>query len=543
MRRVETEVLVIGGGATGAGIARDLAMRGIVSVLVDRHDWANGTTGRYQGLMHTGSRYSLKDLHTARECIQENRILRKIMPHCIEDTGGFVVATPGDDPNFGDHLMDCCHQAGIPIEEVPVAAALREEPFVNPGITRCLRLPSATADSFLATKVNVESARQHGARAWNYHEVMGLLVKSDRIIGVVCRDRTKDEPVEIHADLVINAAGAWASRIAAMAGISIPVICSKGSMIATHHRIINTVILRMRWPSDCDSVLPCHSVSVLGCTDVIVDDPDRFGVEPGEIDVILEECGQLVPAVRDMRKIRAWAGVRPLYRSTDVEGSTGRQLSRSHVILDHETLEGISGMLTIVGGKWTTYRLMAEQVVDQVCTRFGTVRECRTHLEPLPGGENGTYHWQAAPLAQIEATHPSDQLVCECELVTEADVKRSLLEERAKTIDDVRRSTRLGMGTCQGGYCTYRVAGLMHKIRRPPVEETNVALRDFVQERWKGIVPIVAGEQLRQMRFNELILRDLLNVDHLPGPRSSELGGVTMYQPSGLNDIGQAGST
>ena len=114
MRRIETEVLVVGGGATGTGIIRDLAMRGFDALLVERDDWASGTTGRYNGLMHSGSRYALMDLQTGKECIQENRILRKIMPHCIEDTSGLMIATPGDDPVFGNEVIDRCRQAGIP---------------------------------------------------------------------------------------------------------------------------------------------------------------------------------------------------------------------------------------------------------------------------------------------------------------------------------------------------------------------------------------------------------------------------------------------
>jgi glycerol-3-phosphate dehydrogenase len=515
VRRIDTEVLVIGGGATGAGIARDLSMRGFKVVLVERSDWASGTTGRYNGLMHSGSRYSLKDIHTARECIQENRILRRIMPGCIENTGGYVVATPSDDPAFGDHLIGCCRQAGIPIEDVPVAKVLREEPFVNRGIRRALRVPDATADSFLATRVNVKSAQQYGARAWTYHEVVQLLVANGRVTGTVCRDLVKDELVTIAADLVVNAAGAWAGQVAAMAGVHVPIVCSKGSMIAAHQRVVNSAITRLRWPSECDSVLPSHSVSVLGCTDVIVDGPDHFQPDPAELRLILQECSQLVPIARDMRKLRVWTGVRPLYQTAPVNGASGQELSRTHVILDHEVTDGIAGMLSIVGGKWTTYRLMAEQVADRVCQKLGSPRLCRTHLEPLPGAEEQHYHRLSARLACVEEAAAADQLVCECELVPHSEVEHALVEEETRTLDDVRRTTRLGMGTCQGGFCTYRVAGLYHDLRHPPVEETNAVLQDFIQERWKGFLPIASGDQLRQMRLNELIFSSVLNIAQL----------------------------
>src|SRR3972149_10485598 len=108
MKRIETDVLVVGGGATGTGIARDLAMRGFKTVLVEKGDLTHGTTGRYHGLLHSGARYVVKDPQAALECIQENAILRKIMPQCIEDTGGLFWGTQGDDPENPRQIFSLC---------------------------------------------------------------------------------------------------------------------------------------------------------------------------------------------------------------------------------------------------------------------------------------------------------------------------------------------------------------------------------------------------------------------------------------------------
>jgi len=515
MRQVQTEVLVIGGGATGAGVLRDLAMRGFKAILVERQDWCSGTTGRYNGVLHSGSRYSLNDVQTAQECIRENRVLRRIMPHCIEDTGGYLVATPWDDPAFGDHLISCCQKVGIPLEEVPLSVALRSEPWLNPGIRRCLRAPDAMADSFLATRANLESARQYGAQAWNYHPVTKLLVKGNRVVGAECKDLVKDAMVTILADLVINAAGAWAGQIAAMAGLHIPIVCSKGSMIGVHYRLVNTAIIRLHWPADNDSVVPSHTVSVLGCNDVVVDDPDAAWAEPAEIQAIIEETSKLVPAAREMRKLRVWTGVRPLHQNSEVNSTTGRQLSRSHVILDHSQRDGLDGLVSIVGGKWTTYRLMAEQAVDQACRMLGSPRPCRTQLEALPGAEPTSYHRRTAPLARTEDLAGYGQLVCECELVNLDEVEDALVREDIRTLDDVRRISRLGMGSCQGGVCAYRATGLFHRLRQPTSGQVNALLLEFLQARWKGITPVLFGSQLRQMRLNELIYGDVLSADRV----------------------------
>ncbi len=108
MRRLRTEVVVIGGGSTGAGILRDLAMRGFQTLLLEKRDLTHGTTGRYHGLLHSGGRYVVKDPQSARECIEENFILRRIMPQCLEDTGGFFVQTPWDDPAYADQFVAGC---------------------------------------------------------------------------------------------------------------------------------------------------------------------------------------------------------------------------------------------------------------------------------------------------------------------------------------------------------------------------------------------------------------------------------------------------
>src|SRR5258708_505476 len=105
---ISTEVLVIGGGSTGLGVVRDAALRGFRAVLVEKGDLANGTTGRFHGLLHSGGRYVVKDPVSARECIAENRVLRRIAADCIEDTGGVFVATPWDDPAYGDEVARAC---------------------------------------------------------------------------------------------------------------------------------------------------------------------------------------------------------------------------------------------------------------------------------------------------------------------------------------------------------------------------------------------------------------------------------------------------
>ena len=527
MKSIQTELLVIGGGATGTGVLRDLAMRGFKSVLVERSDLATGTTGRYHGLLHSGGRYVVKDPQAARECIEENRVLRRIMPQCIEDTGGFFVVTPWDDPGYAPRFVEGCTQAGIPVEEVPISLMLREEEFLNPRITHCYRVPDAAADSWLAADLNVKSAEEHGSTVLKYHEVKKLLREGDRVVGALCLDLVTNEELTIWADFVVNASGAWAGLISKSAGITVQIMPGKGVMLAANRRFLNTVVNRCKLPADGDIFVPIHTVTVIGTTDVKVSDPDKYAIEPWEIRLMLDEGEKLVPGFKQMRILRAWAGVRPLFQETRV--SDTRDITRAYVLLDHEERDGVTGIVTITSGKWTTYRRMAEVTVDMVCEKLRVKRACRTHLEPLPDNRRIEYHTLGARLAKIESEKSYGNLICECELATYEDVVQAILQGEAKTIDDIRRDVRLGMGPCQGGFCTYRATGLLHRNRRPAVQETNVMLRDYLQERWKGLLPILWGQQLRQERLNLLIYQSLLNTHRLPGQKTSPLG-PEMYQ-------------
>jgi glycerol-3-phosphate dehydrogenase len=514
MTRLETEVLVIGGGSTGAGVVRDAAMRGFSSILVDRGDLATGTTGRFHGLLHSGGRYVVKDPKAAMECIRENRVLRRIAADSIEDTGGLFVTTPIDDPAYADRFVQGCIASGIPVEEIPVPEALRREPRLNPRISRAFSVPDASVDSWKTVWGCARSAQSYGAGVMPYHEVTRLLMEGDVVTGAVVRDHRGGEDVEIWAQFVINASGAWAGRIAAMAGCSVEVLPGKGIMIAMNHRLVNTVVNRCEMPADGDIIVPIRTVSVIGTTDIRVADPDEWEITRSEIDQMLEAGENLIPGFRECRALRVWGGVRPLYQETAVDDT--RDVTRSHTLLDHRTRDGIERFLTITGGKFVTFRLMAEEAVDAMCAALGTERPCRTHQEALPDSEEGRYYWLGSRLASRERSLQDDQLICECELIPRRSLERAMDRRATISLDDIRRTLRLGMGPCQGGFCTYRATGILHGVQRLSGSEANRSLVDFLQERWKGVRPILYGDQLRQARLDEWIFQGLLDVEHLP---------------------------
>jgi glycerol-3-phosphate dehydrogenase len=277
---------------------------------------------------------------------------------------------------------------------------------------------------------------------------------------------------------------------------------------------VNTVVNRCKHPADGDIIVPIRTVSVIGTTDTRVADPDELEVTLGEVEEMLDEGEKLVPGFRKARALRVWAGARPLFSAQEV--SDTREVSRTHTLLDHAERDGVEGFVTITGGKTTTFRLMAEAAVDAVCEHLGVDRPCRTQQELLPGSEDREFYWLGSRVRAREPVPRSEEIICECELITRDRLKAAMAQRHTTNLDDLRRTLRLGMGPCQGGFCIYRATGILHEAERLDQRAANASLLDFLQERWKGVYPILHGDQLRQARLDDWIFQGLLAVQHLP---------------------------
>jgi glycerol-3-phosphate dehydrogenase len=517
MASLTTDVLVIGGGATGAGVAWDAALRGLDVVLVDRADLAEGTSGRFHGLLHSGGRYAVKDPKAAAECIGENRVLRRIAADCIEDTGGFFVTTPWDDPAYADRLVQGCRDSGIPCEEVDPAAALREEPRMNPRISRVLRLPDGNIEVWKTVWSLARGVQEHGGRVLPYHAVVAIHRDGDRVTGARLRAAQTGEEFDVEAKVTVNASGAWAGRIAELAGIEgVRVLPGRGIMIAMNHRLVNMCVNRCQMPTDGDIIVPIRTVCVIGTTDVHTDDPDDHTVLQDEVDAMLDDGDKLVPGFRQARALRVWTGVRPLFEDAKAASADTRDVTRAHAMLDHAERDGVTGFVSITGGKLTTFRLMAQDTVDAVCRHLGEERPCTTKTEPLPGSEGREHYRLSERLGRKEGHLAEEQLICECEMVPRSTLEQTIRRRATANLDDIRRLLRLGMGPCQGGFCIYRATGILHGLDGLTAEQADRSLLEFLEERWKGVWPILYGDQVRQARLDDWIFQGVLNVEHLP---------------------------
>ena len=370
-------VLIVGGGGTGGALAHDLTLRGLQVTLVERGEFTSGTTGRHHGLLHSGARYAVGDAESAIECIEENTILRRICPGTFEENDGLFVAITDEDMEYYDEFAKACADCGIPAQELTREQALALEPNLNPSLKAAVRVPDATMDAMRMPLRFFATAKRNGADLRNYVEVLGLVVNDRVVSGAVVRDHVTGKVAEISADVVVNATGPWSEKVAAMAGVDVPIRPSPGVMLALRGRLCNMVVNRMHRSGDGDIIVPQRALSIVGTSSWTVDDPEELDVPVDHVQRMYEEGAKLIPDVARAEFRSAWSAARPLIGSRG-DADTGRELSRTFKTYDHAETDGVEGFVTITGGKATTLRGMAELCADIVCRKLGVEADCRT---------------------------------------------------------------------------------------------------------------------------------------------------------------------
>lgn len=522
-----TQVVIIGGGATGAGILWDLSLRGISATLLEQGDIANGATGRCHGLLHSGGRYVGKDPGTARDCVAENRIVKAIAPHCVDDVGGLFVQCAHDDPAFFEQWWRAAGDVGIPSRRLSAEEARELEPNLAPDILGAFTCPDAHVDVFRLVLANIGAAVARGAKFYTYAKVHAIHIVNGRVRGVLYRNTRNGEECEIACDVVVNAAGGCAESVAALAGVEVPIRCDKGTLLVLNDRPSSRVINRCRMAGDGDILVPAGPASILGTTSMPVSGPDGLRASSGEVDGLLQLGNELIPGLVNARILRVFSGVRALYNAERRGGEGGREISRGFALFDHEALDGVGGFVSIVGGKLTTYRLMAAEVCDCVSKKLGIVSECTTAgvslrpvvdrkshrraIEMLPQPVAERMERRLGPeaarvLDAIEVRPALAELVCECELVTRGELEYILGQFTplpAQTIADAGRRTRLGFGPCQGTFCGYRAMLAGFQMHLWPASQAAAELSSFLDERWKGQAFVHEGNQAEQLDLSQ----------------------------------------
>ena len=374
-------IVIIGGGGTGAAIAHDLVLRGFDVSLFERGELLSGTTGRHHGLLHSGARYAVHDPAAARECIQENKILRHIAPQAIEQNDGLFVALDETDLAFKPSFLENCRACGIPTRELTAKQALALEPELTPSIQTAVQVPDATMDAWRLPLHFFATARANGARIHNFSEAIGFYQANGAVTSIRVFDHQTHREYDVQGDVFINAAGAWAGKIGALAGIQLPILPGPGVMVAVNARLTNMVINRLHKADEGDIIVPQRKLTILGTSIWLADDPDLVELPRDHEYRIIELCAKLVPAVNKTEIHSMWYAVRPLIAQG--EAKDAQEISRDFDCYDHKQRDNLEGLVSVIGGKATTLRLMAEKIANLICHKTGRNIACKTKTKKL----------------------------------------------------------------------------------------------------------------------------------------------------------------
>ena len=511
---LDTEVLIIGGGVTGTGLARDLALRGVQVLVVEQRDINAGASGRNHGLLHSGGRYVFTDPAAAKECHQENEILKRVAPHCIEDTGGLFVAVEGDDETYAAEFPFLCRKCGIHCLPVDPKDAKGLEPSLSSRIITAYRVDDAAIDPFKISLENIAHAQELGGTLLCNTKVVSLEKENHSIKTVRLANVHTGKETIVQPEQVINAAGPWVGKVAALAGLEIEMLYSKGTLLVTAHRVTERVVNRLRSPGDGDILVPGGTVSLLGTTSVRIDSPDLITPTIKEADLIVDEGSRMIPTLKGIRYIRSYAGVRPLLKM----GSTldDRSVSRGFTLLDHSR-DGLGNFATIPSGKLTTFRFMAEKTADLICEKLGIHAPCMTNTEPLPVSSSGKWTEPALGPKHWFGNPDDDPILCECEMVPESTIKsvvRSIKEKDGDlNLQAIGVRTRVGKGACQGTFCGKRVSAFLEEGGHIEAYDSINDIKSFLQGRWTGERPVLWHGQMMQAELKEALYCGAFNLE------------------------------
>ncbi|MEV6005455.1 glycerol-3-phosphate dehydrogenase/oxidase [Streptomyces sp. NPDC051976] len=406
MAEHELDILVVGGGVVGAGTALDAATRGLSTGLVEARDWASGTSSRSSKLIHGGLRYlEMLDFALVREALKERGLLlERLAPHLVRPVPflyplqhkGWERLYAGSGVALYDTMsVSSAHGRGLPVHRhltrkhaLRVAPALRRDALVG-----ALQYYDAQVDDARFVTTLVRTAASYGAQVANRARVVGFLREGERVVGARVQDGEAGGEYEIKARQVVNATGVWTDDTQALIGErgQFHVRASKGiHLVVPKDRIHSSSGLILRTEKSVLFVIPWGRHWIIGTTDTDWDlDKAHPAASSADIDYLLEHVNSVLatPLTRDDVQ-GVYAGLRPLLAG---ESDATSKLSREHTVA-----HPVPGLVVVAGGKYTTYRVMAKDAVDEAVHALDhRVAQCCTEDVPLVGAEGYHALWNA----------------------------------------------------------------------------------------------------------------------------------------------------
>jgi len=531
------DVAVIGGGVNGTGVARDLAIRGLSVVLFERHDLAFGASGNSSGMIHGGPRYLLGNPSVTKSSCLDSGYIQRIAPHLLFRIPFLVPMKKGTRGRVMLELYDAFFRAYDdfqPLKRGELHTRLdandlaRLEPGLVGSIVGGVTFDEWGVDGARLCVMNAIDARERGAKV-HVHTTVESIAKappedaSDRqpLYALVARDTMTGKSTRVHARVVVNASGAWGPITAALGGLRatrVKIRPAKGIHVAFDRRLSNYAILTEAIDGRQIFLEPWQNISVVGTTDDdYYGDLDDVVPTSEEVRYLIQGVARIFPSIATARAIGTWAAVRPtLYRW----GPNEDRLSRDHAVIDHAP-DGAPNVYSMIGGKLASYRLFAQEMSDRIAETLAPSSKCSTHARPLPGGDEVpdavviardaeitpvaarrlVYRQgsRAARIVERVKRNPREgAVVCACEPVILAEVRHAVAEEMARSIEDVARRTRLGLGACGGMRCAARCGQILAEEMGWTPREALSDARRFLTRQAKMRVVAMGPEQARQ---------------------------------------------
>jgi len=360
------EAVVIGGGATGTCIARDLSRRGFLTALVEKGRISGGTTNASHHNLVGGLRYVVKDPEVAAECAAENLVIERIAPSLVGNKKNYFV---GFESEYTRKATEQAERLGVHYRSIEPSEALKEIPDLNPDIDVAYETSDRNLDVKSFCWGNCRMTMKYGGSIFENTTMRSIEKEGSSYTIYIDDDRT------IRAPCVINATGPWVNSVANFVSVKLPLVYNMGTIIV-QKTLSPRGLQFFHPPSNADAYIVHGEHAWIGTTSTTISSPDDLRPEPDAADAIIEKFSAVMPRVRELPVISSFSGIRPLFAK---EAETdARDISR-----DFKIIEEPQGFYHIVGGKLTTSRLMAEKICDLIAKEFGSKASCRTMDEVM----------------------------------------------------------------------------------------------------------------------------------------------------------------
>jgi glycerol-3-phosphate dehydrogenase len=537
------EVVVIGGGVNGTGVLRDVTLRGLTAALFEGHDLGFGASGNSSGMIHGGPRYLLTTPGVTKTSCLDSGFIQHIAPHLLFRIPFLMPMMKGPHGRIMLELFDAFFRAyddfqplkrGEPHTRLDIQELGKLEPGLTGDFLGAMTFDEWGVDGARLCVMNALAATELGAKVHVHTKVVRVAKappdEGSRTAYVVSgKDTLTGAVTRLRAKVVVNATGAWGPLTASLGGLptrSVRIRPAKGIHVVFDRRLSNYGLMTTGIDGRQIFLEPWQNMSVIGTTDDdYYGDLDDVRATSEEVRYLVQGVARVFPLVREARVIATWAAVRPTLYAF---GPNEDKLSREHAVVDHAE-DGAPNVYSMLGGKLASYRLFAEEMSRRIADELAPSSVCTTHTTPLPGGEGiasdnllavtgGITHHAARRLVYRHGTRADAvvrrilrrpverRVLCSCEPVTVAEVRHVIEHEMARTVDDVARRTRLGLGACGGMRCAAECGRILAKdLGLSPIEGQRQARLFLIKHAGSRVVAMGP----LQARQEALVLAEL----------------------------------